>query len=72
MKFLVKVKPKAKAEKVERKADGSFEVWVKESPTEGRANEAVVRALAKFLCVSKNAVRIIRGEKARQKIVEVL
>ena len=72
MKFFVKVKPKAKVKKVARKADGGLEIWVKESPIEGRANEAVVKALAEFLGISKSAVRIIKGGKSKQKIVEVL
>ena len=72
MKFSVKVKPKAKLEKVARKADGSFEIWVKGPPTEGRANKAVVKALAEFLGISKSAVRIIKGGKSKQNIVEVL
>ncbi|MFA6272942.1 MAG: DUF167 domain-containing protein [Candidatus Paceibacterota bacterium] len=72
MKILVKVKPKTRIGKVAKKADGSFEVWVKEPPVEGRANEAVVKALAEFFGVSKSAVRIIKGGKSKQKIVEVL
>ncbi len=67
MKIIVKVKPKAKFTKIEKQADGSFEVWVKESPVEGKANEAVMKALAEFLGVSKNTVRIIKGAKSKNK-----
>lgn len=38
---------------------------------DGRANKAVVEVLAEFYKVKKSSVRIIRGEKSREKVVEV-
>ena len=72
MKIFVKVKPKAKTKKIERKTDGSFEVWVKEPPAEGRANEAVAKALAEFFGVGKSAMRLTRGKKSKQKVFEII
>lgn len=46
-------------------------VRVSAPAVDGRANEAVVRALADALGVSRSAVRILRGATARTKLVEV-
>jgi len=39
---------------------------------EGRANEAAVEFLSRFFGVSRSAVIIIRGERSRHKIVEIV
>ena len=46
-----------------------LEVRVAEAPTDGAANQAVVRLLAKALGVSRSEVSIISGETSRQKRV---
>ena len=38
---------------------------------EGKANAALVRFLADHFGVSKSAVVIVRGEKSREKLVEI-
>ena len=48
-----------------------FEVWVKEPPIEGRANEAVERALADYFGVAKSKVNIVSGQTSRKKVVEI-
>jgi uncharacterized protein (TIGR00251 family) len=46
-------------------------VRVHEPATEGRANEAALRAIAESFGVSRRAVRIVSGATARQKLVEI-
>jgi uncharacterized protein (TIGR00251 family) len=46
-------------------------VRVQAPAAQGRANEAVVRALAASFGVRQRAVRIVSGATARQKVVEV-
>ena len=72
MKFFVKVKPSAKEEKVEKVSENSFYISVKAPPREGRANEAVLRALAKYFDCPVSDVSLVQGHKSRQKIVEVI
>ena len=48
-----------------------FVVRVKGLPIEGRANAAVIEALAEYLEIPKTSFKISRGLKARQKILEV-
>lgn len=71
MRLVVKVKPAAREEKVENRADGSLFVSVKEPPIQGRANAAVCRVLAAHFGVSFASVRILSGHTSRTKIVEV-
>lgn len=49
----------------------SFVVSVKESPTQGKANEAIIKALADYFKVSKFDVKIISGRTSKKKIIEI-
>ena len=71
MRIFVKVKPAAQEEIVEKIDEINFKVQVKEPPVEGRANAAVVKALAEYFGVSQLNVRIISGYTSRSKIVEI-
>jgi len=71
MKFSVKIQPKSSKEAVEQLADGSYKIFVHSPPIDGKANAAVVEVLAKHFKVAKSNVKIISGEKSRNKIVEI-
>ena len=51
--------------------DGSLVIRVREPATDGRANRAVVEAVAHALGVARGAVRITGGASSRRKVVEV-
>jgi len=70
MKIQVKVKPSSKTEEISQEGD-SFIVKVKEPPKEGKANQAVIKLLAKHFGVPQNQVRILSGLRNRNKVVEV-
>lgn len=72
MKIFVKAKPCAREVKIEKIDDSHFIVSVKEPPIKGRANFAIINALAEYFSVEKEKVKIISGYTARQKIVEIL
>jgi len=71
MKIFVKVKPKAKEEKVEKIDDINFKVFVKQLPEKGRANRAVIKALADYFNTSQSNIQIISGSNSRLKIIEI-
>jgi len=48
---------------------GELEIRVAEAPTDGAANDAVVKLLAKALGISRSEVTIIAGHTARHKRV---
>jgi len=72
MKIEVHVKPNARKEGVEKTPLGIYKVSVNAPPQDGRANEAVIEALAEYFGVSKSSIVILRGQTGRRKLVEVL
>ncbi len=72
MKLFVKAHPKSKCEKVVRADEKHFEVWVKEPPDKGKANEAVREKLAEHLGIARSRVTVVSGLASRNKIVEIL
>ena len=72
MKIAVKAKPSSREDNVEETGAGQFIVSVKEPPVQGRANDAIVRALAEHFRVSRTDVRIISGWTSRNKTVEIV
>lgn len=71
MKTQIKVKPNSKTEEVSQAGD-TFVVKIKEPPKEGRANQAVIKLLAKYFSVSQGQVRILSGLKSKNKVIEVV
>ncbi len=68
----MRVKPGARRESVGgRWASGALVVAVAAPAVEGKANEAVRRALASAFGVRRQDVTIVTGERGRDKIVEV-
>lgn len=70
MRILASVKPNSRTEEVSRE-DDSFIVRVKEPAKEGKANQAVIKLLARHFGVSQSQVRILSGFKGRNKVIEV-
>jgi uncharacterized protein YggU (UPF0235/DUF167 family) len=66
----VRVHPRARSERLEW--DGStLQLWVREPPVGGRANAAVIRAVARWVGVPRSQVAIVSGAAARHKLVEI-
>ncbi len=71
MKVFVKTKPNAKEEKIKKIDETHFDVWVKEPPKDGKANQAVIRVLAEYFNIAPSRTRIISGFASKQKICEI-
>lgn len=71
MRFAIRVKPGARKEAVGGSHGEALIVAVQAPPVEGKANEAVRRALAKAFGVRRQDVTIVAGEKGRDKVVEL-
>lgn len=71
MRISITVKPKARENKVELQGDGSYIIRVTALPTDGEANEAVIRELAGYFDVAKSTISIKSGHGSRRKIVEI-
>jgi len=68
----IKVFPGAKRQEIIKKRKDSFDIKVKAKPKQGKANEEMIETLADHFNVPEDRVRIIRGFKWRNKIVEIL
>ena len=69
--FAVRVAPRASKEGVAGFEGGVLRIRLNAPPVEGKANEALVRFLAKELGVSRGSVTLVSGEKGRNKIVRI-
>ena len=70
MKIEIKVIPNARKRMLSR--DGSLvTVRLTAQPLEGKANEELVRYLSEVVKVKRSAIKIVRGEKDRRKIVDI-
>jgi len=67
----VKVFPNSKKQLIKRK-EGDFEVWVKEKPIRGQANQAVIDALADYFKCPRQNIKLVKGFKQRNKVFEIL
>ena len=71
MRIKVFVKAGRKERKIEKLPDGSFSIWVKEKPQEGKANHAVRESLAEYFNIPKSRVILISGETSKTKLFEI-
>jgi uncharacterized protein (TIGR00251 family) len=69
--FAVRVTPRASRDAIEGEHEGALKVRLTAPPVEDRANDALRRLLAARLNVPVSAVRIVGGEKSRNKRVVV-
>ena len=71
MKIIIKTKPGAKDNKIEKVDESNYIVSVKEPPINGRANAALITLLAEYFDISPSLITIISGFMARIKVVEI-
>ncbi len=67
--FEVHAKAKAKTTAIIGVVDGRLEVAIAAPPTDGAANDELVRFLAKMLGLKQRDVNIVRGQNARIKLI---
>lgn len=70
MRITVRAHPGASRERAEWQG-GVLHVWVTAPAVEGRANRALVQAVARALGVRPSAVALVAGERGRDKRYEV-
>ncbi len=71
MRFAVRAHPRAARARLTLAANGTLESWVTAPAVEGRANAALLALLAERLGLRPHQVALIRGERGRQKVVEL-
>ena len=71
MKISVLVHPNSKNPRIEEDLTKTIHVYVHAPPLEGKANRAVVEALADFFKTKKSKVVLLRGERSKNKMFEI-
>ena len=71
IRFSVRVQPRASRDEIVGIHGTTLKIRLAAPPVDGAANDALVRFIAEWLGVARNAVRIVAGASSRQKIVEV-
>ena len=51
--------------------EGLLKVYVNAPPVDGKANKVVAEVLAEHFKVRKSNVKILRGEKSKEKVIEI-
>ncbi len=67
----IKVKPNSKQQQITEEADGSLTIRLKSPPVDGKANEELIKLLAKKFDVPKSFVHIKSGLSSRNKLIEI-
>ncbi len=67
--FNIRVIPRARKNEVTIDADGTVRVHTTAAPSDGAANAAVIKMLAKHFDVPKSSIEIIRGQTSRDKVI---
>jgi uncharacterized protein (TIGR00251 family) len=68
--YLIKVIPNAKKSSVDV-VNERLKVKVSAPAVDGKANEAVIKVLAQHFKVRTSEVKILKGEKSRDKVVSI-
>jgi len=71
MELSVRVQPRAAREELAGVRDGRVLVRVSAPPVDGKANAAVCALLARAAGVPKGRVSVVRGQRAREKVVRI-
>jgi uncharacterized protein (TIGR00251 family) len=67
----IRVVANARKNSVEQEENGRLKVRVTAAAVEGKANKAVIDLLAAHFGIKKSAIILVRGEKSRDKILEI-
>lgn len=68
----IKLRPGAKNNVFgETLADGTIKISLTAPPIEGRANQALIEFLSQHFRAAKSQIKIIRGLKSKNKVIEI-
>jgi len=71
LRLLVTVTPGASRNEIVGRHGDGWKIRVAAAPERGRANEAVVTLLANALRVDRDSIRVVAGQAARRKVIEI-
>ena len=71
MRIIVRVIPRARKREIKKQSDGIYKIKVVSPPVDGKANKEVIDIIGKEFGIKTSKVRILRGEKTREKLIEI-
>lgn len=71
MRLTIRVQPNAKTSEVVGCIGGVWKIKLKAPAIEGKANEELIKFLAKKLGIAKSKIEIVRGKTSKTKIVAI-
>ena len=71
MNINIKVTPKAKENSIKKIDSTNYHIKITAPPDKGKANQAIIKLLAKELKIPKSSLQIIKGKTSRNKIIEI-
>ena len=71
MRISVKVKTRAKEQKIEKVSDNSFNVFVRSAPINNKANIEIIEVLSKYFSVPKSLIRLKLGANFNVKVFDI-
>jgi len=69
--FEVRVAPRTSRNRIVGVQEGALKVALTAPPVDGAANEALKKLLAKAVGVAKSNIEIVRGDRARIKVLRI-
>lgn len=72
MRISVIAHPNAKKPRIEKDLLETMHVYVHEPPLDGKANRAVIEALAHYFQTKRGNIMLVLGEKSKNKVFEVI
>ena len=71
MQITVYAHPNSKIPRIQERSPGIFDVYVSESPQDGKANERITKELAGYLDVPPSLLTLKRGHRSKIKIFQL-
>lgn len=72
MKLNIIVTPRSSKNELTLLSDGTYKVKLTTAPVDGKANEALIEFLSEIFDVSKSQIQIVKGERGRKKVIQIL
>lgn len=71
MEIKVKTIPNSSQSEILLQTDGSLKIKVKTSPIKGKANDEIIKLLAKYYKTAKSKITITKGKTAKNKLIKI-
>lgn len=72
MKLRAKVSTNSSCNKIEWLNQNNYKVWLTQKPFKNKANQQLVQFLAEYFQVPRVAVKILKGMRSKNKLIQIL